>query len=138
MRFNHTFPCCIVVKDVRFFTQCRIFLPRISSSYTSGNRLASNNGSIWHQMKNGKFIYSFYIHVDLLAVRFDQTVLQRSATSCKVLQLGTGRHGLIYNRYYPIDRVAGWPGDRVAGWPGGMPGSVFRLFFFPLPLSPFR
>ena len=23
VRFDHTFPCCIVVKDVKFFNQCR-------------------------------------------------------------------------------------------------------------------
>ena len=43
MRFDHTFLCCIVVKDVKIFNQCRNFLPRISSSHTSGNRLALNN-----------------------------------------------------------------------------------------------
>ena len=45
VRFDHTFPCCIVVKDVKFFNQCRIYLPRISLSHTSRNRLALNKSS---------------------------------------------------------------------------------------------
>ena len=45
IRFDHTFPCCIVMKDVKFFNQCPKFLPRISSSHMSGNRLALNNSS---------------------------------------------------------------------------------------------
>ena len=45
VRFDHTSPCCIVVKDVKTFNQCRKFLPRISSSHTSRNRLALNKSS---------------------------------------------------------------------------------------------
>ena len=48
VRFDHTFPCCIVVKDVKVFNQCRKFLPRISSSHTSRNRLALNKSSTWN------------------------------------------------------------------------------------------
>ena len=32
VRFDHTFQCCIAVKDVKVFNQCWKFLPRISSS----------------------------------------------------------------------------------------------------------
>ena len=78
VRFDHTFPCCIFVKDVNIFNQCRKFLPRISSSHTSGNRLALNNGSTYKynndkQMKDGKLIYSLHIHVDVFTVRFHPT-----------------------------------------------------------------
>ena len=45
VQFDHTFPCCIVVTDVNFFNQCRKFLPRISSSHTSRNRLTLNKSS---------------------------------------------------------------------------------------------
>ena len=44
---DQSFPCCIVVKDVNLFNQCRNFVPRISPSHTSGNRLVLNNGSTY-------------------------------------------------------------------------------------------
>ena len=76
--FDHTFSCSVVVKDVNLFNHCRNFQPRISSSHTSGNRLALNNGSTCKynndkQMKDGKLIYSLHIHVDVFTVRFHPT-----------------------------------------------------------------
>ena len=42
--FDKSFLCCIVAKDVSFSKQYRNFLPQISSSHTSGNRLVLKNG----------------------------------------------------------------------------------------------
>ena len=35
VQFDHTFPHCIVMKDMKCFNQCRKFLPQILSSHTS-------------------------------------------------------------------------------------------------------
>ena len=120
VRFDHTFPCCIVVKDVKVFNQCRKFLPRISSSHTSRNRLALNKSAHKNiimttdeRWKVNLFIAHPCWFIYCL-VSSHETVLQRSATSCKVLRSSEPSvsnlcnlelaHG-IYYQYYSVDCI---------------------------------